>query len=298
MGYYWYQLIFFTFISSLASAQWDSDRFLFEEPTTIARPKANREPNREKTREAQPSKIKLEEPIKPVAAIHPESSDAVKKSTEMEIDRRSVLIDALFGQCDLNSSGLEIGGPVPRRSFGLGVKLYIPIDDSISVRTHFWSAPNLGRDASTAKNQQLRLDQFGIDLSFASQQLFMGIFNWGLYAEQVSIWGSNELEQSNAVQTNIVGVSGIYAAPKQGRWASNFELKIGPVLFTNQQRLRGSSVSVNWNSGLALEGGKSFLLGLGLESNRFNSTGVDQKSMVVNQLQILIGYRISTSSQR
>ncbi len=275
-------LLLFTVISSLASAQWDSDRFLFEPQPQVPRLKPIKQNQMKEKKSPKSTQLLPEHPTQESVEIEiPISPERTPASRDLP----KIKLGVQLGYVDLKSKSNFEELTFSKSSFSFGVKLSVPIAESSDITFGYISAPELGKFRS---EQALVENTYKIELSDQ-------VLDFGPVFRQTAFWGSGRASALSFQQINSLGISGHFNLPPQGKWMPLLSLQLFPLLLGSDMTVNGSISEIDWTSYLEIKSDRSFMINFGYEKIDLRNTSELGGSMNQGQLKVFFGYRLSTN---
>lgn len=284
--------LFFTFISSLASGQWESDQFLFNSTSPVARPKAKNK------RSATTTDLKSE-PIKKdntpeLNAQVVESTDSKKviegkrKPSGLE-NQTPITLDIKLGAIDFSSKTQATGMSFSKSSYSFNGTLSFPVNEKDKASFFYTSTTEVSTGAGNARWEDWG-GSYKREFNHFEQRA-----NFGFLLRQHSWWRTNDNVDYSLKSINGAGVCGSYFLPAKGLWTSEVNIQALPFLSNEKESLRGSSFGLDWMGYYPLSFARSLIVNIGYERIELKSPSNSQFDLNQSLLKISIGYRLSNS---
>ncbi len=290
--------LFFIFISSLASGQWESDQFLFDHQNQPTRPKSK---PRSETNNLKKDSMKLKtepsgsmiesNPSIPSDSlfIHEPNENSARQLASFE-KRSPITLDIKLGVMDFNSKTKMKDMSFSKQAYSFGGLLNIPLFDENRVLLFYDSTTEMKVDADTHARWESGGLQYKKEFSISNQAM-----EWGVLLRQFSWWKTSDIEDYSLKSITGVGISGSLSLPIRGLWHSHIEVSVLPSLTKGKGSLRGSSFEIDWVSYYQHSFARSFLINIGYERINLKSKSGTQFDLNQNILKISIGYQLSNS---
>lgn len=275
-------ILLFTGISSLASAQWESDRFLFEPQSNLSRPKTVKQNTLSEKKSAHEVESNLSPPA---ASLVPKVEvPGTQERSPAGIDLPKVKLGPHFGFIDLNSKSNWNELQFKQSSYTFGVKLSTAIGDISDLTFCYSSTPGLG---------PFRREEVFFENTY-KVTLFDRELQLGPALRQTALWGSEAMSNLKFQQISNVGLSGHLNLAPQGKWRPLLSVQIYPVLINNNSSVRGSLSNFEWTTYFETKSTRAFMLNLGYERLDLTNTSATGGTLIQGQLKMFVGYRLST----
>lgn len=277
-------ILFFTFISPLASGQWESDQFLFNNQAPLARPKA-------KKKQAAPNKsevLKKEKPS-PIASELVESKKEIAKKREpTSIENKiPITLDIKLGAIDFSSKTQMNGMQFSESSYSFNGVLTLPVHEKDEASFFYTSTT----EVNTGSNARARWEDWGGSYK-RGFDILEHQSDLGLLLRQQSWWRTNDNADYSLRSINGIGATGSLFIPTKGLWSSKINIQLLPFLSNEKGSLKGSSYGLDWMSYYPLSFARSLIVNVGYERISLKSSSFDLNQSL---LKISIGYRLSNS---
>lgn len=286
--------LFFTFISSLASGQWESDQFLFNNSTPTARPKAKRKPSAvNKDLKSDPmNKDKTSDSNSPVAAeaLNVKKEKQVKRAPSNIENKPPITLDIKLGAIDFSSKTQMNGMNFSKNAYSFNGILSLPIHEKDQAAFFYTSTT----EVSTGVSSNARWEDWGgsykREFNFFEQKS-----NLGLLLRQHSWWRTDDNADYSLKSINGIGACGSFFIPAKGLWNSQVNIQALPFLANEKRTLRGSSYGLDWMGYYQLSFSRSLIINIGYERIDLKSSSDSQFDLNQSLLKMSIGYRLSNS---
>lgn len=286
-------LLLFTFISSLASGQWESDQFLFSKKVKSTRPKQIRPKSIERSPQAkvdnkknepavQPNEISSEEPYIENTRPHLIPVRAPAQVREKKLKRLQIEVGAIDLDFKTKTTDLNLN----KHTLFFGAKVGIPVQLDNFFEFYYKSS----QEIVVTSTQKIRWEDYGAHYLFYYQN-DVHDFYLDTFLRQNIIWQSTSLNTVSLQPMNLVGLGAVFTGKAQGQWTPEYKLNYAPFVKNNDNSLSGYALSFEWETQYQLKMDRKFLVHINyewmnLKGNHSNSN-VEQKNLIFN-----IGYLI------
>lgn len=290
--------LFFTFICSLASGQWESDQFLFQQQTSATRLKTKKRIKSSVANNIKDPKVKSFKVSAPIELQDPGGRKDSTTTFNSKLNNRDLAstdqrkpftLDLKIGAIDFTSRTSMESMRFSKSTFAFNGVLCLPIQETDLV-TLFYSSSS---EVKLSTNHQARWEDWGLQYkrenSFLNQKAY-----FGLILRQYSWWRANDLPNYSLQSVNGLGLSGAIELPSDTLWSSALEISFLPFVVNPKGSLRGVSLDGAWSSFYQLTTGRSLVINVGYEGIILQSSSDSQYKIHQNLLKMFIGYRLSS----
>jgi len=295
---HFYISLFFTFICSLASGQWESDQFLFQKQTPATRLKTKK---RNKPSAISANKDSASKPRDLSTSMELQKAEEQKNSTttsSAKINNRNlastdqknpITLDLKIGAIDFTSRTSMESMNFSKSAFAFNGVLSLPLKET-DLATLFYTSSS---EVKLSSNHQARWEDWGFQYkregNFFNQKVY-----WGMILRQYSWWRANDLPSYSLQSVNGLGFCGTMALPSDTLWSSALNISLLPFVSNPKGSLRGGSLGIEWSSLYQLTTGRSLVISVGYEGILLQNPSDTQYKIHQNLLKMFIGYRLAS----
>ena len=216
--------LFFTFICSLASGQWESDQFLFQQQAPVTRPKTKKRikpsvVNADKDLTVKPHDLptltELQKPEGHKDSMITFNSKLNNRSLASIDQKRPITLDLKIGVIDFTSKTSMDSMSFSKSAFAFNGVLSLPIQEK-DLATLFYTSSS---EVKLSTTHQARWEDWGFQYerenSFFNQKAY-----FGMILRQYSWWRPNDLPNYSLQAVNGLGFSGTIELPSESLWSS------------------------------------------------------------------------------
>lgn len=277
-------ILFFTFISPLASGQWESDQFLFNNQNPISRPKPKK-----KQITINKTEARKKEKSFPIASELVESKKEITKKREpTSIENKiPITLDIKLGAIDFSSKTQMTGMQFSESSYSFNGVLTLPVHEKDEASFFYTSTT----EVNTGSNARARWEDWGGSYK-RTFDILEHQSDLGLLLRQQSWWRTNDNADYSLKSINGIGATGSLFIPTKGLWNSKISVQLLPFLSNEKGSLKGSSYGLDWMSYYPLSFARSLIINIGYEIVSLQGSSLDLNQ---NLIKVSVGYRLSNS---
>lgn len=292
-------LLLFTVNASLASGQWEPDRFLFSSQVAPPRPKAvkSRLPSNIKADKAgaeSTRKSPMSVESKPTTAMTSPAAEEPQTPTSSLGTR----LQGHVGYLDFSAKGLPATMTAAKAQFAVGVRIEFNLAPAHSVQCDYLTTGSTGGGA-TAEQPSLYSKRWeDMMAAYTFETSLLGIRNrFGGVVRQSGWWGPGKDQLNSLEKISGVGLKFEIDGERQGQWVPALRVQVFPNYSTADRQLSGRAVQVEGAASLSLAPHRQLLLNVGYEMQSLKGSE-DSRDVILNLdqriMKAYIGYQVST----